>query len=212
MPPKRKAQNAEPKPTGQKRAAAQKVKPATMTQEEWDELRRRAAFNTQDCNMRRIASLNAQKAAADAEMYLGYGGGQAQGTPRRTSPSSPGFYEEGLSISQMRLSQMSRAFDSPDYASEIADNPTQVFPLGGATRGSNAFRYNVDLNVTPDLRRTGSTAGHVTDGTGLPRSLFPEAHAHEVFDDVPMGGDDVSFSRAHVFPCLVRRRRRRRLS
>jgi hypothetical protein len=73
---------------------------------------------------------------------------------------------------------------SPEYAdNETTDDPTMVFSPDAATRGSGTFRCAVDLNATPDLCHSRSTAGHVTDGTGLPRSLFPEFNtgAHEVF-------------------------------
>jgi hypothetical protein len=93
-----------------------------------------------------------------------------------------------------------RARYSPEFAeSEILD-PNVMFSPDSAPRGSDGFRFPVDLNASLDLRHRilGSTADHVTDGTVLPRSLFSgvSRSAHQVFDntsDVSMGDDDVSF-------------------
>jgi hypothetical protein len=56
----------------------------------------------------------------------------------------------------------------------------------------------VDLNLSPDLRRLGSTDGYMTDGTGLPRHLFVDEgrSAYQVFGStsgVSMDEDKVSF-------------------
>ena len=78
----------------------------------------------------------------------------------------------------MRVSQVNgHARYSPEYAdSETIYDPTLPFSPDSAPRGSGALRFPVNLNATPVLHRTGSTAGHVTEGTGLPRSFFPDAN------------------------------------
>jgi hypothetical protein len=131
-----------------------------------------------DRKRRHIAALEATKAAAAAEVCLS--GGQPEwihqlvghnfGGGFSSSPSSPGYYAEGSSLSQMHLSQMD---DCTLYSPECADsdmtfNPNVLFSPDSAPRGSGSFRFLVDLNSSPDLRCPGSTDGHVTSGTGLP--------------------------------------------
>jgi hypothetical protein len=82
-------------------------------------------------------------------------------------------------------------------------DPDAPFSLDSVPRGSGAFRFPVDLNSSPDLRRPGSTDDHVTDGTGLPRTLFIDEsmNAHQVFGSasgMSMGYDDVSFPSFYV--------------
>ena len=83
-------------------------------------------------------------------------------------------------------------------------DPNATYSPDAAARGSAAFRFAVDLNESPDLRRVPTgTAGHVTDGTGLPHSLFSggSRSAHQVFDSmssVSMGDDDVSIPLDYV--------------
>jgi hypothetical protein len=77
-------------------------------------------------------------------------------------------------------------------------DPNTTFSLDSAPRGSGAFRFPVDLKSSPDLRRPGSTEGHVTDSTGLPFHLFADEgrSTHQVFGSVSgvsMGDDKVSF-------------------
>ena len=128
MPPKKKAPakvakaptKAPPKP----RTVAPKEKPANMSQEEWEDEKRRCFFATADRKRRRIAALDVAKAVAAAEVCLSLGGGQPEwsqqpaGRNFSSSPSSPGYYAgcyaDGPSLSQMRLSQMDgRARYSP---------------------------------------------------------------------------------------------------
>ena len=108
----------------------------------------------------------------------------------------------------MWLSQLDgRARYSPEFAdSDMTIDPNATYSTDAAARGSAAFRFPVDLNESPDLRRVpGSTAGHVTDGTGLPCSLFivDSRSVHHVFGStsVPtMGDDEVSFP-LNFMPC-----------
>jgi hypothetical protein len=67
-----------------------------------------------------------------------------------------GYNADGPSISQMRLSQMDgRARYSPEYAdNDMTFDPTAPFSPDSVARGSGAFRFPVDLNTSPDLRRT----------------------------------------------------------
>jgi hypothetical protein len=128
----------------------------------------------------------AAKAAAAADVCLSLGGGQPEGCQQlagrnlggvfSSSPSSPRYYAEGPSLSQMRLSQMGgRALYSPEYADDDTTfDPNATFSLDSTPRGSGAFCFSVDLNSSPDLRHPGSTSCHVTDGTGLPRTLFSD--------------------------------------
>ena len=68
----------------------------------------------------------------------------------------------------MRLSQMEgRARYSPEFAdNDMAQiDPNATFSPDAAARSSGAFRFPVDLNESPDLRRVPTgTAGHVTGG------------------------------------------------
>jgi hypothetical protein len=65
-----------------------------------------------------------------------------------------------------------RARYSPEYAdNDMTFDPNAPFLPDSAARGSGTFCFLVDLNSSPDLRRTD---GHVTDDTGLPRNLFPD--------------------------------------
>jgi hypothetical protein len=93
MAPKRKAPAKEAKaPTKtppKTRTIAPKEKPATMSQEEWDKEMERRSFITADRRRRRIAALDAKKAAASAEACLSLGGGL---NSISISPSSPGYY------------------------------------------------------------------------------------------------------------------------
>jgi hypothetical protein len=126
-----------------------------------------------------------------------------------SSPLSPGYYAEGLSLSQMRLSQMD---GRARYALEYTDrdttfDPNKPFSLDSTLRGSGAFRFPVDLNSSLDLRRPGSTTGYVTGGTSLSRTLFGDESmsAHQVFgtaSSVSMGDDDVSFPSLYVLCAL----------
>ena len=77
------------------------------------------------------------------------------------------------------------------YSPEFADSdttqidPNATFSPDAPVRGSGAFRFAVDLNESPDLRRVPTgTAGHITNGTGLPHSLFSgdSTSTHQVFD------------------------------
>jgi hypothetical protein len=44
---------------------------------------------------------------------------------------------------------------SPEYAdNDMTFNPNAPFSPDSAARGSGAFRFPVDLNTSPDLRRT----------------------------------------------------------
>jgi hypothetical protein len=74
----------------------------------------------------------------------------------------------------MRVSQMDgHARYSPEYAdNDMTFDPNVSFLPDSVPRGSSAFRLGVDLNSSPELRRLGSTDGHVTDDTGLPANLF----------------------------------------
>jgi hypothetical protein len=88
-----------------------------------------------------------------------------------SSLSSPGYYAEVPSLSQMD----GHARYSPEYAdSDMTFDPNAPFSPDSTPRGSGAFRFPVDLNSSPELRRPGCTDGHVIDGTGLPRHLFPD--------------------------------------
>ena len=119
MPPKRKAPakaaKAPTKAPPKTRTVPPEEKPTTMSQEEWDKEMERHSFITADRRRRRIAALDAMKAAATVEACLNLGGGL---NTISSSPSSPGYYAgynaDGPPISQMRLSQMdSRARYSP---------------------------------------------------------------------------------------------------
>jgi hypothetical protein len=87
-------------------------------------------------------------------------------------------------------------------------DPNATYSRASAPRGSNAIRFTIDLNSdinngTPDLRRaSGGSAGHVTDRTGLPRSLFSgdSRSTHHVFGSASgaaMEDEDVSFPLNH---------------
>ncbi|KAK1677271.1 hypothetical protein QYE76_038119 [Lolium multiflorum] len=110
---------------------------------------------------------------------------------------SPGHFVEALSLSRMRLSQMDGGTHySLEYAESDTVDPNATFSPDSTPRGSGAFRFS-DLNTSPDLchRVPGSNAGHVTDGTGLPSSLFSgdSRSAHQVFSSVfgvSMGDED----------------------
>jgi hypothetical protein len=152
MPPKIKApakatttpMKAPPKP----RTVAPKEKPANMSQEEWEDEKRRCSFATADRRRRRLAALEAAKAASAAEVFLNLGGGQPEGSQQpagrnfSSSLSSPGYYAgyyaEGSPISQMRLSQMDgRTHYSPEYADiDMTFNPNTSFSPNSTPRGS----------------------------------------------------------------------------
>jgi hypothetical protein len=88
-----------------------------MSQEDWETEMDRCAFITADRRRRRLAALDAKKAAASAEACLSLGGCL---NSISSSPSSPGYYAgytaDAPSISQMRLSQMDgRARYSPEF-------------------------------------------------------------------------------------------------
>lgn len=120
MQPKRKAPvkaakaatKAPPKPP----TVAPTEKSANMSQEAWEEEKLRVSMVTADRRRRRLAALEAANAAAAHEVCLGLGGGQSKWSQQPTgrnfgggfssSPSSLGYYVEGLSLSQMRLSHM----------------------------------------------------------------------------------------------------------
>ncbi|KAK1601164.1 hypothetical protein QYE76_017309 [Lolium multiflorum] len=117
IPPKKKvpvkAAKAPTKAPTKPRTVAPKEKPTTMSQEAWDEEKRRCAMVTVDRRRRRIAAeaykAEATKAVAATDVCLSLGGGQPEGSQQlagRSSTSSPGYFAEGPSLSQMRLSQM----------------------------------------------------------------------------------------------------------
>jgi uncharacterized membrane protein len=85
-----------------------------LSREAWEEEKRCCSTVTADHKRRRIAALEAAKAVALAEVCLSLGGGQAEGSQQlmgrnfgggfSSSPSSSGYYAEGPSLSQKRLS------------------------------------------------------------------------------------------------------------
>ena len=162
MPPKKKAPAVK---VGKAPAKTPKIepkeKPPTMAQEDWEEKKRRCADVTVDRRRRKLAAeaskAEAEIAAAAADVCLGLG--------TRGSPSSPGYFTELPSLSQMRLSQMEGcARYSPEFADSDTTqiDPNATFSPDAAARGSGAFRFSVDLNVSPDLRRVPTgTGGHV---------------------------------------------------
>lgn len=105
MAPKKKAPVKAAKAPPKTRTVALKEKPATMLQEDWETEMERRAFVTTDRRRRRIAALDAAKAAASAKVCLSLGGGL---NSISSSPSSPGYYAgytaDAPSISKMRLS------------------------------------------------------------------------------------------------------------
>lgn len=100
----------------------------------------------------------------------------------------------------MRLSQMDgRARYSPEFGDSDMTVDNAPFSPDSTARGSGAFCFP-DLNDSPDLRHT---QGHVTDGTGLPRDLFPGdgRRTQQVFGSgsgVSMGHDEVRFLSFYV--------------
>nr|XP_051210978.1 uncharacterized protein LOC127328417 [Lolium perenne] len=155
---------------------APKEKPATMSQEEWEKEMERRSLITTDRRRHRIAALDANKAAASAEVCLSLGGGL---NSISSSPSSPGYYA-GYTADAPSISQMDgRARYSPKFGdNDMTVDNNASFLLDSTARGSGAFRFP-DLNDSPDLRRT---EGHVMDGTGLPHHLFPDdgRHTHQI--------------------------------
>lgn len=126
------------------RTLAPKEKPANMSREEWNKEMERHSFIMADRRRRRIAAMDAAKAASTAEACLSLGSGLSNIS---NSPSSPGYYTgynaDGSSISQMRLSQMDgRARYSPEYAdNDMTFDPNALFSPDSAARGSGAFRF-----------------------------------------------------------------------
>ncbi|KAK1618628.1 hypothetical protein QYE76_024145 [Lolium multiflorum] len=166
-----------------------------MSREEWGKEVERRSFATFDRRRRHVAAIDAAKAASTVEACLSLGGGLSNIS---SSPSSSGYYAgynaDGPSISQMRISQMDgHARYSPEYGdNDMTFDANAPFSRDSSGRGSGAFRFPVDLNSSPDLRRTN---GHVIDDTGLLRDLFPDEgrSTHQVFGSasgVSMGEDE----------------------
>ncbi|KAK1647886.1 hypothetical protein QYE76_065691 [Lolium multiflorum] len=168
MAPKRKAPVKAAKAPPKTRTVAPKEKPATMSQEDWETEMEHHAFITTDRRRRRLAALEAAKAVAFAEACLSLADGL---NSISSSPSSPGYYA-GYTADAPSISQMDgRTRYSPEFSdNDMTVNNNDPFSPESTARGSGAFRFP-DLNDSPDLRRT---QGHVTDGTNLPRDLFPD--------------------------------------
>ena len=101
MPPKKKAPAVKAgKAPAKTPKMGPKEKPPTMPQEEWEAEKRRCAFVTADRRKRKLAAdafkAEASKAAAAANVCLSLGA--------RGSLSSPGYFTDPTSLSQMRLS------------------------------------------------------------------------------------------------------------
>jgi hypothetical protein len=99
----------------------------------------------------------------------------------------------------------SHARYSPKYAdNDMTFDPNAPFLPDSVPRSSGAFRFPVDLNSSPDLCQSGSTAGHVTDVTASPTPSSATS-AHHVFSSafgVSMGDGDVSFPSLYVLCAL----------
>lgn len=157
-----------------------------MSDEKWVDEVVRCKYATEDRKKRRKASeaAAAERAAAAAMPGLGLGSseggrvyhpapGGTQGSA--TSPSYSQYYEDRFD-SSTPLSQLQ--FSTEVGESEVAGDPNSMFSATPRRTGLG-LDLNRSYSVSPALRRAPFPPGHVTDGTGLPRSLFATGETSE---------------------------------